>query len=141
MEDRNLFRVIDTKTGKEADTYEIALNEDWAKSLIYCDMEGFAIEEDGTLVLEDECGNYVYCPEGRFYLEWDKPWIQQKTGRWIKMSDADGTYYCCSECGEELYREWSFDPQFNLFPRKTSSIAKTKYCSCCGARMEGEQDG
>lgn len=64
---------------------------------------------------------------------------EQKTGTWIKMSDADETYYCCSECGEELYREWSFDPRFDLFPRRTS-IAKTKYCSCCGARMEDSNE-
>ena len=59
----------------------------------------------------------------------------RKTGRWIKMSDADGTYYCRSECGEELYREWTYDAQFDLFPRRTS-IAKTKYCPNCGAKME-----
>lgn len=34
------FTVIDTKTGKEADEYNIALHEDWAKHLCYCDMEG-----------------------------------------------------------------------------------------------------
>ena len=62
------FRVIDKKTGKEADTWEIALKEDWAKRLCYCDMEGFAIEEDGTLLLLDECGRFEYCPEGRFEI-------------------------------------------------------------------------
>lgn len=60
------FMVIDNKTGKEADVYNIALKEDWAKGLIYCDMEGFAIEEDGNLILLDECGNFAYCPSGRF---------------------------------------------------------------------------
>ena len=30
--DRKTFHVIDKTTGKEADPYEIALNEDWAKS-------------------------------------------------------------------------------------------------------------
>lgn len=30
------FTVIDTKTGKEAYTYNIALHEDWAKNLCYC---------------------------------------------------------------------------------------------------------
>lgn len=60
------FRVIDRKTGKEADPYEIALNEEWAQSLIYCDMEGFAITEDGNLVLMDECGQVVYCDTERF---------------------------------------------------------------------------
>lgn len=65
------FIVIDNKTGKEADTYEIALKEEWAKHLIYCDMEGFAILENGELVLLDECGGVAYCPEGRFtaYIE------------------------------------------------------------------------
>jgi hypothetical protein len=63
------FRVIDTKTGREADIVEIALREDWAKRLVYCDMEGFAIEEDGALILLDECGNCASCPAGRFRVE------------------------------------------------------------------------
>ena len=60
------FVVIDKKTGKEADIYNIALHEEWANHLIYCDMEGFAIQEDGTLVLLDECHNMAYCPLDRF---------------------------------------------------------------------------
>lgn len=60
------FIVIDKKTGKEADEYEIALHEDWAKHLMYCDMEGFAIEQDGTLMLLDECGQFIYCSSDRF---------------------------------------------------------------------------
>ena len=60
------FKVFDNKTGKEADTYEIALHEEWARSLVYCDMEGFAITEGGDLVLMDECGNVVYCDAERF---------------------------------------------------------------------------
>ena len=62
------FIVIDNKTGKEADDYTIALKEDWARGLIYCDMEGFAILEDGTLLLLDECGNVAYCPSDRFSI-------------------------------------------------------------------------
>ena len=62
------FKVIDKKTGEEADTYKIALKEDWAKGLIYCDMEGFAILEDGNLVLLDECGKWEYCPSDRFEI-------------------------------------------------------------------------
>lgn len=63
------FTVIDTKTGKYPDIENIALKEDWAKDLIYCDIEGFAIQEDGTLILSDECGNYAYCPLGRFKIK------------------------------------------------------------------------
>ena len=66
------FHVIDILTGKEADPYAIALNEDWAKNLMYCDMEGFAIEEDGSLILVDECGRHEYCPIGRFEVVWDE---------------------------------------------------------------------
>ena len=41
----HMFRVIDLQTGLEADTREIALKEEWAGKLIYCNMEGFAIGE------------------------------------------------------------------------------------------------
>lgn len=60
------FDVVDTKTGEYPDLYKIALTENWAKELMYCDMEGFAIDEDGTLLLLDECGSQAYCPPGRF---------------------------------------------------------------------------
>jgi uncharacterized membrane protein YgcG len=65
------FTVIDTKTGKEADEYNIALHEDWAKGLCYCDMEGWAIENDGTLLLVDECGRFAYADRERFKVVWN----------------------------------------------------------------------
>jgi len=67
------FVVIDNQTGQEPDCEEIALHEDWADGLIDCDMEGFAIQEDGTLILMDECGQFVYCPEGRFKVTFANP--------------------------------------------------------------------
>lgn len=39
-----MFTVIDTKTGKYPNLEQIALKEDWAKNLIYCDMEGVLSE-------------------------------------------------------------------------------------------------
>ena len=65
------FHVIDTQTGKEADIERIARREKWAAGLIYCDMEGWAVEDDGTLILMDECGNYVYADRERFKVVWD----------------------------------------------------------------------
>ena len=65
------FRVIDRRTGKEADTYEIALHEEWAQRLCYCDMEGWAIEDDGSLLLVDECGKFEYADRDRFEVVWD----------------------------------------------------------------------
>ena len=68
----NVFTVIDNQTGKKPDLEKIALEEKWASELVYCDMEGFAIEEDGCLLLLDECGQHAYCPEGRFTVQFDK---------------------------------------------------------------------
>lgn len=65
-----MFKVIDKKTGEEPDVMEIAANEEWAKNLMACDMEGFAIENDGTLLLIDECGRYEVCPQNRFEIQW-----------------------------------------------------------------------
>lgn len=64
-----MFKVIDLETNREANPATIALTETWAKSLIYCDMEGFAIGEDDTLYLMDECGKVVCCPLGRFRVQ------------------------------------------------------------------------
>jgi uncharacterized membrane protein YgcG len=71
QEHKETFTVIDTKTGEEADEYAIALHEDWAKHLCYCDMEGWAIENDGTLLLVDECGRFAYADRERFKVVWD----------------------------------------------------------------------
>ena len=66
------YIVIDMQTGKEADTEEIALHEPWANSLVYCDIEGWLLSEDGELCLADECGNFAYAPMDRFKVEWQK---------------------------------------------------------------------
>ena len=66
------FRVIDMKTGKTPDLAKISLEEGWASGLIYFDMDGFAVCEDGGLILLDECGNVAYCPKDRFGVEWER---------------------------------------------------------------------
>ena len=60
------FTVTDNQTGTYPDLERIALTEEWAKHLTYCDIEGFAISEDGALLLLDECGGVAYCPADRF---------------------------------------------------------------------------
>ena len=60
------FKVIDNNTKQEADVERIATSEEWAKNLCHYDIEGFAITEDGLLMLIDECGNCAYCPNDRF---------------------------------------------------------------------------
>lgn len=106
------FCVIDNKTGKEANVDEIVNNEEWADRLIYCDMEGFALLESGSLVLLDECGNFEYCPSDRFTVVFDE---ERKQGEWI---DRDGKTWC-SLCGA------------------SNKQYKPPFCPHCGARMKG----
>lgn len=62
------FDVVDTKTGQYPDWEHIARTEDWADGLVYCDIDGIAIREDGSLILLDEFGNCVPCPRDRFKI-------------------------------------------------------------------------
>lgn len=66
------FTIIDNTTGNYPDCEKIALEEDWAKGLIYCDIDTFAITEDGNLILMDDCGNSAYCPADRFTIVFEK---------------------------------------------------------------------
>jgi|GEM_PF-2390353 len=78
------FDIIDTKTGQYPDVEKIALKEEWAKHLIYCDIDGFYIGEDGALLLVDDCGNSAFCPAERFEVT-----IAGKSDRWqAKVLDA-----------------------------------------------------
>ena len=64
------FNVIDPKTGEYPDLEHISRTEEWAQNLIPCDVEGFCINEDGNLLLMDECRNCVYCPPDRFEIKY-----------------------------------------------------------------------
>ena len=97
------FSVIDTATGEYPDLWEIALKEEWAKSLCYCDMEGFAIEEDGTLILLDECGRHEYCPEGRFEIV---PYQVTNADRIRSMSNEELAHCLFAFQDRIKYEDW-----------------------------------
>ena len=139
-----MFKVIDKKTGKEADVEEIALHEDWAKGLVYCDIEGFAITEDGELILADECGKFAYCPVDRFEIQFDEPTVEPQEwqfeflkrvveevrpkGKWEEIKTNPPEFlghrlYICSKCGREI-DVITPDESLDDYP----------YCHC-GARM------
>ena len=68
------------------------------------------------------------CDDGYAYsmqIISELPSVERKKGKWIKMSDADGIYWACSECGEDIPR--------------TESIDKINFCPFCGADMKGEE--
>ena len=64
---------------------------------------------------------------------------ERKKSVWIRMSDRDGEYYCCNNCGEELPRYMSEMPSWDMpYPHKYS-IDPTDFCPHCGADMKGEE--
>lgn len=59
-------------------------------------------------------------------------------GRWISMSDIDGDYYCCSQCGGELPRYSLSTPTWDDPYTYLQSIDETNFCPNCGADMREE---
>lgn len=110
------FTVMDRTTGKYPDLKKIAREEEWANGLIYCDMEGFALEEDGTLVLMDECGSFAYCPHDRFDIKFENedPWhtgTPTEKGWYVcKIKGLDfmyeTQYFTGSNWVEEHFEKW-----------------------------------
>lgn len=64
-----LFEVIDRRTGgAPIFDFNHIFKEKWFKesNLIYCDISGWGIDEDGNLFLMDDCNNIAYPPKNRF---------------------------------------------------------------------------
>lgn len=69
-----LFTVIDKRTGHEPIfDHNHIFKEKWFKqsSLIWCDISGWALDEDGSLMLVDDCNNIAYPPVDRFKVLFD----------------------------------------------------------------------
>ncbi len=62
------FRVIDTTTGKEPSEDVIYQLAEQGR-LVYCDIDGFYIGEDGEICLIDDCGNATWLDGERFKVE------------------------------------------------------------------------
>ena len=117
------FTVIDKKTGVYPDLWKIALKEKWAHGLCYCDMEGFALSEDGTLILMDECGKQAYCPPDRFEILFE----DNKASECYKWAHLGGDEWCCPKCGNVVFTEGSWEHPI--------TVGKL-FCEHCGAKME-----
>lgn len=57
-----------------------------------------------------------------------------KHSHWVHMSDADGDYWECHECGGILPRYGDKPTYDNPYPKLTS-IDPTRFCPACGADM------
>lgn len=100
-DDEPLFRVWDRErkcwAGNESgpnvrDLEDYALDEFKDAHLVYCDMQGWALGDDGSLNIEDECGNGLTVDSERFEVRWN-PRFLTKIGhaaaeRWRERAEA-----------------------------------------------------
>lgn len=114
------FEVVDNQTGRYPDCEKIALTEDWAKHLIYCDIDCFAVTEDGALLLIDDCNNIAYPPSDRFTVKFDPESLRPK-GR-CKKADIPKKVTLDSKCEK----------------CDTLMLSTDNFCPNCGANMEGK---
>ena len=69
-----LFDVIDRRTGgSPIFDFNHVFKEKWFKesNLIYCDISGWGLDEDGNLFLMDDCNNIAYPPYNRFKVRFN----------------------------------------------------------------------
>lgn len=59
-----IYEIIDTRTGERAKAYEL-VQEPWAEKTRGWDWPILAVDENGDVILTDDCGNYDGVPEGR----------------------------------------------------------------------------
>lgn len=92
-----IFRVWDRQRGCWAgfdgesenvrDLSDYALDDEFKDAkLMACDMEGWALEDDGTPLLVDECGRFAYADPDRFEVRINPDYLVEKdliaTARW-----------------------------------------------------------
>jgi len=96
MSKEPIFRIFDTKykkwmnvRGENGRTFDQYRREKYFKKsgLMWCDMEGFSIDEYGYPMLNDECGGSLGLDPKRFQVCLDK-----KILRKLKNSKPGGNY-------------------------------------------------
>ena len=125
-ETRIEFKVIDNNTGKEADIGKIALKEDWAKGLMYCDMQGFAILDDGNLILLDECGKFEYCPSERFSIKFENSVVLSRE-EYKRITTELVTEQRATEIAKEYFEKIRKETAEKIYLQAKAIVELTKY--------------
>ena len=96
------------------------VQEPWAEKTRGCGWPALAIDEDGDVILTDDCGNYDMVPEGRvevrLVVDWEKWKPCSLCGEYevfqfnawhasamsLRTPDCMGTSLFCPHCGRPL---------------------------------------
>ena len=100
---------------------------DHCKHVSFCDIEGFAINEDGDLLITDELGNFEYLNSEEFVVA-----INERTC--CDISHDSLPVFQCSECGYFLTIRDDYD--YTMWHGTFDALDMPRYCPNCGAKVE-----
>lgn len=78
---------------------DYALEEFKDAGLVYCDMEGWALSDDGSLMLVDECGNHAWADGARYEVRFNPK---------LRAESAESRLRAVSEMLQEARREHGY---------------------------------
>lgn len=138
------FSVIDKRTGKAPIfDHNHIFKEKWFKNsgLIYCDIDGWYIGEDGELVLIDDCGNAGYPPIDRFEVVFDEEPKQGELGEFFKaFPELDIEPYNTWNCGASMRVKDELNRVSKELNSKTEYKAKVKELENAIAKCEKAEE-
>ena len=93
------------------------------------------IDKENKVPLDDD-RKYFYCAGMRNVIRLVKPLPTVdpvKHGHWIHVDELpSGDYFKCSECNNHIFLKFGWKVSFE------SPADEYRYCSGCGARMDGD---
>ena len=105
------FRIIDKKTGKEP-TERVINNIAEKYRLVMCDIDQFAVCEDGSIILLDDCGNIAYFSLDRFEIRIENPLensiierLERLKGNWGSDYHKNGYIDDCISEIRKIFKE------------------------------------
>lgn len=88
MSDAKVF-VVKNRDGSTPNLEQIAITESWAKDLVYCDIGGFVMDEEGNLALTDDTNAIAYAPQGRFSVVFSSQVENAELREKVKLLEID----------------------------------------------------
>ena len=106
-----VFKIIDKRTGKEP-TQRVINNIAEKYRLVTCDIDQFAVTEDGSIILLDDCGNIAYFSLDKFEIRIENPLensiierLERLKGNWGSDYHKNGYIDDCISEIRKIFKE------------------------------------
>lgn len=106
-----VFKIIDKRTGKEP-TQRVINNIAEKYRLVTCDIDQFAVTEDGLILLLDDCGNIAYFSLDKFEIRIENPLensiierLERLKGNWGSDYHKNGYIDDCISEIRKIFKE------------------------------------